>query len=998
MAKQQLKRKAGETIASHVVFHNPKLRRLHYTVTTKGGSLQSTATTVLARQSPVPVIPSPPPIPPAAKPSSEYFNHLANLLLEYEADSLAGCPCGCGRSGMIADVQCHDCIGYRMSCKACFVEEHIHSPFHWAEVWDTTRGFFVRHDISKLDHVIQLGHQGEACPSPSPVRLFTVIESNGLHSTKLAFCGCREQPPDKIGQLMRARLFPATTRDPHSAFTISMLKQFQLHNLESKKAAYDYLGAIRRLTDNSFTADIPVTFLRVVRVFNFLTLKKRSGQFHGIDVLLPHRPSGNLLVWCPACPEPGFNSDLSCPKTPRYFPENSEYQSFLKSIPVSQEKSTCNYLRAVNKQDKKKFKNMAITGTINCQCSHVFVLSCVDLYYGERFANADKALAIELEKYESEGSFEVTIKLQVDDIDELTTYDIACAYCVNLEKRFEASFPHLSHLVKRMRWGVPALHVQGHQESCIYLFGTAYMDCAAHFHGETAEQYWSELNQLGPHVRQMNNGHRQDTLINHHGDWNYKKLAKIAGSLADNLKDAALKYVEKRNHYIALSMSFNDRVSRKRGNQFPSQLAISQKMLSDDDSFASTMIPKSKVAKFLDEALKIEDLQRQLRQLVSDREEHDLVSRQKDITSRTAKLQSRIQHWRKEQKEIMPCMGDRVAAQTLTSPLAQNEQLFLPSDLANESERRKHDLISLGHEEIQWREGQLFDALRALQHIVKPLSTLRRRKIKNERQQKQNSRADDHIQEGIRRRNYHMATYELARQRLITLDATNSTFPPLTEADLYMKSVQQKRQLGDSHRTDGALWRAQYKHANGQEKNRQVNDQYALQLVNRIIPGSRPHQRAKDSSKEDSDDRREGWLWQLGKLSKMSKDELDEWSNEGDRVQWFRAEAEMQRWQEQKEQKLAELLRTNRSFLKMEATWTALASDSATAGHRAYARQKAATYRTRAQQAQNFVTRAGYGESLTESANIIERIQMEREKEKMFVIEAISKACERETE
>ncbi|KAJ7826688.1 hypothetical protein B0H14DRAFT_2290289, partial [Mycena olivaceomarginata] len=108
----------------------------------------------------------------------------------------------------------------------CFIEEHTHSPFHWAEVWDTTRGFFVRHDISKLDHVIQLGHQGETCPSPSPVRLFTVIESNGLHSTKLAFCGCREQPPDKIGQLMRARLFPATTRDPHSAFTISMLKQF----------------------------------------------------------------------------------------------------------------------------------------------------------------------------------------------------------------------------------------------------------------------------------------------------------------------------------------------------------------------------------------------------------------------------------------------------------------------------------------------------------------------------------------------------------------------------------------------------------------------------------------------------------------------------------------------------------------------------------------------------------------------------------------------------
>ncbi|KAJ7805034.1 hypothetical protein B0H13DRAFT_1930416 [Mycena leptocephala] len=51
-------------------------------------------------------------------------------------------------------------------------------------------------------------------------------------------------PPNKLKQLMRARLFPATTREPETAFTVTMLKDFQLHNLESKKAAYDYLGAI----------------------------------------------------------------------------------------------------------------------------------------------------------------------------------------------------------------------------------------------------------------------------------------------------------------------------------------------------------------------------------------------------------------------------------------------------------------------------------------------------------------------------------------------------------------------------------------------------------------------------------------------------------------------------------------------------------------------------------------------------------------------------------
>ncbi|KAF8195333.1 hypothetical protein K438DRAFT_1587318, partial [Mycena galopus ATCC 62051] len=85
--------------------------------------------------------------------------------------------------------------------------------------------------------------------------------------------------------------------------------------------AYDYLGAILRLTDNGFTADVPnpyANFLRVVRVWNYVTLKKRAGQMHGIDRLLPHCPAGNLLVWCPACPEPGFNSDPNCPKTPHH--------------------------------------------------------------------------------------------------------------------------------------------------------------------------------------------------------------------------------------------------------------------------------------------------------------------------------------------------------------------------------------------------------------------------------------------------------------------------------------------------------------------------------------------------------------------------------------------------------------------------------------------------------------------------------------------------------
>ncbi|KAJ7913820.1 hypothetical protein B0H13DRAFT_1446350, partial [Mycena leptocephala] len=83
------------------------------------------------------------------------------------------------------------------------------------------------------------------------------------------------------------------------------------------------------------------------------------------------------------------------------------------------------------------------------------------------------------------------------DVDEITTYDIACEYFIHLEDRFKVHFPELVPRLRKMRWGVPALHVLGHQDSCTYLFGTAYMVCVGHFHGESAEQYWPESNQLG---------------------------------------------------------------------------------------------------------------------------------------------------------------------------------------------------------------------------------------------------------------------------------------------------------------------------------------------------------------------------------------------------------------------------------------------------------------------------------------------------------------------
>jgi Kyakuja-Dileera-Zisupton transposase len=118
-------------------------------------------------------------------------------------------------------------------------------------------------------------------------------------------------------------------------------------------------------------------------------------------------------------------------------------------------------------------------------------------------------------------------QVQAQMINHVGSYDCACQHWVNAVEHFEKHFPNVVHLMKHMHWPILALHVQGHLEDCIYLFGTAYLPSVGHFHGETTEHYWPEANQLGPQTQQMNHGHRQDTLIDHHNDWNWKKIASL---------------------------------------------------------------------------------------------------------------------------------------------------------------------------------------------------------------------------------------------------------------------------------------------------------------------------------------------------------------------------------------------------------------------------------------------------------------------------------------
>lgn len=151
----------------------------------------------------------------------------------------------------------------------CFRSNHVHLPFHWAEYWDSFKGYFVRHDLSVLGReaskednpdlfVIQLGHQGgDTCLHPTPARAMTVVAPNGIHGTRIRYCKCSSSP-DHLEQLMSARLFPGTFRDPGTVFTFELLHAHHVQNLECSLSAYGFVNTLARLTDNSVIVNVPV--------------------------------------------------------------------------------------------------------------------------------------------------------------------------------------------------------------------------------------------------------------------------------------------------------------------------------------------------------------------------------------------------------------------------------------------------------------------------------------------------------------------------------------------------------------------------------------------------------------------------------------------------------------------------------------------------------------------------------------------------------------------
>jgi len=109
----------------------------------------------------------------------------------------------------------------------------------------------------------------------------------------------------------------------------------------------------------------------------------------------------------------------------------------------------------------------------------------------------------------------------------VVSYDIACQWYKNFYTRMAEAFP-LSWCINThdvdIRFLVPKFHLPAHIEKCQQSFSFNYAKSVGRTDGEAPERGWSDLNGLSYSTREMGPGAHQDTIEDHLGDWNWKKI------------------------------------------------------------------------------------------------------------------------------------------------------------------------------------------------------------------------------------------------------------------------------------------------------------------------------------------------------------------------------------------------------------------------------------------------------------------------------------------
>jgi hypothetical protein len=112
------------------------------------------------------------------------------------------------------------------------------------------------------------------------------------------------------------------------------------------------------------------------------------------------------------------------------------------------------------------------------------------------------------------------------------SYDIACQWSRRLGDRCRLYGPEASDIFAQyqIQYLVPKFHLPAHIQHCQAHYSFNFTPCVGRTDGEAPERGWSAINAVAGSTKQMGPGSRRDTLDDHFGDYNWRKIASIGKS------------------------------------------------------------------------------------------------------------------------------------------------------------------------------------------------------------------------------------------------------------------------------------------------------------------------------------------------------------------------------------------------------------------------------------------------------------------------------------
>ncbi|KAI9068138.1 hypothetical protein FKP32DRAFT_1609054 [Trametes sanguinea] len=469
--------------------------------------------------------------------------------------------------------RCYDCFACPHLCAACALSTHRLNPFHRLWKWNRSKRFWEKTTTAQVGLQLYGGRHGKPCPSASrSPRNIVFVHEHGVSRMPFLFCECPVEPgsPElatpEAGQLLELGLFPGSWKEPRTAFTVGLLKAYQLLSLQTHCSAEDFYMYLKRTTDNVAPDSVPDRYRELMmssREWAFLRACKRAGEPPRAQM-----PRRSLTVICPCCPQPGINMrpnwfqrdpryayldalfysidgnyrlcqrhkamdllDVALTRALGYFSDIKDFVKYVLKIGKPEvEASTCHKFGAMGYNGHSG----KVSGIVALACRHMFMLpgSIVDLNKAEAYTFVDFAVASGMQPY-------LGLRLLKQ------SYDISCQYLINLAARFARwgrlcpKLPSISSLtLPRIEGYVGSWHVNAHKEDCRIKQSPAFLPGSGRYEGEGMERIWAITNDVATRTKEMTSGHRHDVLNDVYSDINVRRVHSIATTLSAAYKDA----------------------------------------------------------------------------------------------------------------------------------------------------------------------------------------------------------------------------------------------------------------------------------------------------------------------------------------------------------------------------------------------------------------------------------------------------------------------------